>query len=153
MPSERASRILRAKSDLPTEAIAKLSEGEAWRLIYEISPPGKPKPKLPEVCLTGFETSERPELEAMAERHGYRVAKSVTKDLKILVVGEAPGPKKLQKALDQGVPIMNEEEFTAFLAKRAAMGHLPRAQGRAARGQDSEDDAPPTDPAQSQAQR
>ena len=115
-PSEKAVRILRSKSPLTEDEIAKLSEAEAWELIYAINPPKTSRtPKKYETCFTGFSEAEKVCLQQLATVHGLSVVKTVTKTLRFLVAGENAGPSKLQKAIDQEAIILNEEEFMRFL--------------------------------------
>ncbi len=54
------------------------------------------------------------EIKALLERHNYEWA-SLTKTLDLLVVGENPGGKKLEKAKKYGIPIRAWEEFYSEL--------------------------------------
>ena len=118
MPTERVVLALKSKG-ISSEAIAQLTEGEAWSLLYELDHKERSAkrmlPKRPEVCFTGFVPSERDELCALANNAGYSVKDSVTKNLKILVTGSNPGPSKLQKATIQGVKIVSEAEFRGMI--------------------------------------
>lgn len=58
---------------------------------------------------------KREELIALAESHGAKVLSSVTKNLQILVAGEDVGPKKLEKAKELGVKIINFAEFQKMI--------------------------------------
>jgi BRCT domain type II-containing protein len=96
MPSEKATMILKSCSSLSIEDIERLSEAEAWKLIY-----GKPKVKrkVPlTVCFTGFREDEKPRLFTLAEDHGLVVKDGVSMKLKFLVCGENAGPAKRLKA-------------------------------------------------------
>ena len=116
MPSEKAVRILRSKSQLTEDEIAKLSEGDAWKLIYTINPPQTSRPKRNhETCFTGFSPADKERLQQLATANGLDVVQSVTKTLLFLVTGGNAGPSKLQKAKDQGTVILNEDQFIRFL--------------------------------------
>lgn len=69
------------------------------------------------VLFTGFNAAEKAELVALAEEYGMIVSKSssITKTLNFLVMGENAGPAKIQKAIEQGVPMMNREQFDLLL--------------------------------------
>lgn len=58
---------------------------------------------------------KREELIALAESHGAKVLSTVSKNLKILVAGEDMGPKKLEKAQQLGVKIINFAEFQKMI--------------------------------------
>ena len=62
-------------------------------------------------ALTKFTRDEAAEL---VEKRGGKIVKSVSKKTDFVVVGDDPG-SKYQKALDLGVKILSEEEFTAML--------------------------------------
>lgn len=115
MPSEKVERILLARSDLSREELSELSEGEAWRLVYSLPKPAK-RPTKPSVCFTGFGVTEKDELIELAERAGYKVVKSVTNRLSLLVYGENAGPAKCEKASQQGVELLTGAEFRKRLA-------------------------------------
>jgi NAD-dependent DNA ligase len=117
MPTERAMMILKSFSGLSNEAIERLSEAEAWKLIY-----GKPrvKRKVPlSVCFTGFREDEKPALFELAESHGLVVKDGVSMKLKFLVCGENAGPAKRLKAKAFGTTILSETEFSEMLSTGA----------------------------------
>ncbi len=58
---------------------------------------------------------KRDDLVALAESHGAKVLSSVSKNLQILVAGEDMGPKKLEKAKELGVKIINFAEFQKMI--------------------------------------
>lgn len=58
---------------------------------------------------------KREDLVALAESHGAKVLNSVSKNLQILVAGEDMGPKKLEKAKELGVKIINFDEFQKMI--------------------------------------
>jgi NAD-dependent DNA ligase len=110
MASEKPTMILKSKSNLSSEEIESLSDGEAWRLIYSIRTT-KAKDSRLQVCFTGFGTSKREELTNLAHDNRFKVVSSVTKKLDYLVGGENAGPKKIEKAESQGVQFLNEQQF------------------------------------------
>lgn len=113
MPSERVARILLSKSDIEPGEIERLTEAQAWRLVY-----GLPKPKRNErlqICFTGFGASQKEQLADRARSSNLRVVRSVTKSLSLLVCGSNAGPKKIEKAGAQGVVLLEASEFEAFL--------------------------------------
>ncbi len=67
--------------------------------------------------LTGkLETMTRGQAEELIKSRGGKVSAGVSKKTDYVVVGSDPG-SKYQKALQLGVTILNEEEFSAFLYK------------------------------------
>lgn len=69
-----------------------------------------------EVCFTGFLKEKRAELERMsAEEFGILVRKNVTLGLDFLVIGQNAGPKKMEKAQEQGTIILDEDAFKTLL--------------------------------------
>lgn len=114
MISEKLRRILKSKSPFSDEEISRLTEKEGWAWVYA-NDKQKIKGSPLQVCFTGFGLTEREELEAMAEQAGLVVAKSVTKELGFLCVGENAGPSKVEKARNQKTVILTREEFEAFL--------------------------------------
>ncbi len=58
---------------------------------------------------------KREELVALAQNHGAKVLSSVSKNLQLLVAGEDIGPKKLEKAQELGVKIINFDEFQKMI--------------------------------------
>lgn len=63
------------------------------------------------VLFTGFKADERAELEAMVPQVGWHVRKSVSPTVDIVVAGYNAGPKKVQEAIDLGIPVVSEKVF------------------------------------------
>ncbi|RRB07123.1 NAD-dependent DNA ligase LigA [Larkinella rosea] len=63
-----------------------------------------------------FANFSREELENEIEAHGGRILGGVSKKLNYLIVGENPGPSKVEKATKMGVPMIGEDEFMAMLS-------------------------------------
>lgn len=110
MPSDKATMILKSKTDMTKDQIDELSEAEAWNIIYSVRKE-KAKDNRLQVCFTGFGVSKKEELIELAFNNKFKVAASVTKNLDFLCCGENLGPKKLEKAIGQGVQILSEESF------------------------------------------
>lgn len=110
MPTEKATMILQSKTDMTKEQIADLTDTEAWNLIYSIRNT-KAKDNRLQVCFTGFGLSKKVELTNLAQDKKFNVVASVTKKLDFLCGGETAGPRKLEKAIEQGVQILSENEF------------------------------------------
>lgn len=115
MPSERVAMILRSKTDLSEAEIAELDDRAGWAIIYTTkSKRAAPDPRT-EVCFTGFSPSDKTTLMNLAQDAGMHVAKSVTKNLRILCAGANAGSKKLEKARAQDVMVLSEAEFRRLL--------------------------------------
>lgn len=110
MAGEKATMILKSKSDLGSEEIDALSDGKAWRLIYSIRT-DKAKDSRLQVCFTGFGARKKEQLTKLAHDKRFKVVSSVTKRLDYLVGGENAGLKKIEKAQSQGVRFLNEQQF------------------------------------------
>lgn len=122
MPSQKLVSILLSRTDLTMEDVVKLGDAEAWAIIYSMRE-RKEKDDSLEVCFTGFGASKKEELTALASSNNFRVVTSVTKRLDFLCVGENAGPKKVEKAVAQGVECLTEDQFRRL----AATGELPRS--------------------------
>ncbi|EMG7550188.1 hypothetical protein WKW23_12620 [Vibrio alginolyticus] len=72
-------------------------------------------PNTMDVCFTGFAKDDKAELMSKAESKEMMVRQSVTRHLDILCYGYNAGPKKLEKALAQGVMILNRHQFENLL--------------------------------------
>jgi len=114
MASERPTRILLSKSDLSREEIEKLSDGEAWELIYSIKPK-RVRDTRPQICFTGFGSSKKQELADIAGHASMKVVSSVTQNLRYLCGDENSGPKKREKAAALGAVFLSEEQFLNML--------------------------------------
>ena len=114
MPSPHVIQILRSKTRLSDEEIIKLTDSQAWKAIYEAEKEKRDRRELlrkPEICFTGFNYEERENLETEAVIKGLKVRKRVTVNLAYLVIGDTPGEKKIELALEQGVEILRLEEY------------------------------------------
>ncbi|MFQ5978737.1 MAG: BRCT domain-containing protein [Candidatus Heimdallarchaeota archaeon] len=71
------------------------------------------------IYVTGkIEGHTKKEIRAMVENHGYAWSSTINKSLGMLVVGEKPGPKKLEKAREFKIKIVPWEQFLAGLEDR-----------------------------------
>jgi DNA ligase (NAD+) len=66
------------------------------------------------LVITGTHQRSRKELTSLVERHGGRVAGSVSRNTSYLVAGESPG-SKLDRAQELGVPVLDEDGLMALL--------------------------------------
>lgn len=118
MASERVAAILRSRgAPFSEEEIASMKDAEGWAWIYADSP-ARTKDTREQICFTGFEPWDKERLKELAERMDFRVVTGVTKKLKYLCWGEAPGPVKLAKAKDQGVEMISAAEFLSMAETR-----------------------------------
>ncbi|MBC8155921.1 MAG: NAD-dependent DNA ligase LigA, partial [Bacteroidetes bacterium] len=63
-----------------------------------------------------FANFSREELEAKIDANGGKLLSGISKKLNYLIVGENPGPSKVQKAEKLGVPMISEDAFVAMLS-------------------------------------
>jgi DNA ligase (NAD+) len=63
-----------------------------------------------------FANFSREELENEIEAHGGKLLSGISKKLNYLIVGENPGPTKVDKAQKMAVPMIGEDEFLAMLS-------------------------------------
>lgn len=63
------------------------------------------------IVISGVFTISREEIKSMIEANSGKSVSSVASTTSYLLTGENPGPSKLQKAKQLGVPIISEEEF------------------------------------------
>jgi DNA ligase (NAD+) len=62
----------------------------------------------------GIEGLSRQEAKVIAERAGFRVASTISRNVDYLITGEKSG-SKLAKAIELGVKIVNSSEFLSFI--------------------------------------
>ena len=97
MASNKPTMILQSKTDLSTEEIAALSDGEAWKLIYSIRIT-KAKDNRLQVCFTGFGTSRKQDLINIANNNKFKVVASVTKKTRLPLWWRKCWPKENRKS-------------------------------------------------------
>ena len=102
MPSDKLTRILKAKSPYSFDQISAMSDADGWSWVYANAAPRKDKRT--QVCFTGFSSIEKEELANLAREHSLGVATTVTKDLAFLCTGVSAGPSKPTKImLESGI--------------------------------------------------
>jgi NAD-dependent DNA ligase len=121
MPSEKLTRILHARSPFTADQIDAMTDAEGWNWVYANASPHRER--LPSVCFTGFTAVEKEQLAALAKDARLSVVESVNKSLLLLCAGDSPGPAKLAKAKQHGIPIANRAAFINFLET----GEIPTA--------------------------
>ncbi|EGQ8456663.1 hypothetical protein FDE29_13760 [Vibrio parahaemolyticus] len=95
------------------EAKAKLEQSG---FEFDVPQPNRlSSPSTMDVCFTGFTKGDKSELTNLAQSKEMMVRQSVTRHLDILCYGFNAGPKKLEKALEQGVMILNRHQFENLL--------------------------------------
>ncbi|WP_454440268.1 hypothetical protein [Vibrio bathopelagicus] len=72
-------------------------------------------PETLDICFTGFKKVDKDELITLAKEHDMSVRGEVTKHLDILCYGYNAGPKKLEKAMAQGVMILNKTQLESMI--------------------------------------
>ena len=122
----RTFRLDRVQGDITSEISGEVQEPWTWARGLakpKAKPaPGKPAPQatpapapaaeqVGEVLFTGFSRAERDELEQLADAHRWRVRKSITKNLTVLVAGPRAGEAKLAQARAAGVHVMEKSAF------------------------------------------
>lgn len=120
----RTFRLDRVQGDITSEISGEVQEPWAWaRGLAKPKPaPSKPAQQatpapapaaepVGEVLFTGFARAERDELEQLADAHRWRVRKSITKNLTVLVAGPRAGEAKLAQARAAGVQVMDKSAF------------------------------------------
>ena len=114
MPTDKLSRILKAKSPFRADQISAMSEVDGWNWVYANAVPRKDR--MIQVCFTGFSASDRAALTSLAGEAHLEVVTSVTKNLAFLCAGDNAGPAKLPKARSQGVTVLTREQFEHLLS-------------------------------------
>ena len=67
------------------------------------------------VVISGNFSISREEMKSLIERHGGKNSSSVSSRTSFLLAGTKPGPEKIRKAEEIGVPVIGEESFLALL--------------------------------------
>jgi DNA ligase (NAD+) len=68
------------------------------------------------ICITGTLWDSRHRVESIARRRGAICQSSVTKATDILVVGASPGATKVNKAIKNGIPVIDAPDFFDLLS-------------------------------------
>lgn len=67
------------------------------------------------IVISGNFSISRDDMKALIERHGGRNSGSVSGKTSFLLAGAKPGPEKIRKCEELGVPVIGEEEFMAMI--------------------------------------
>ncbi|KAH1024059.1 replication factor C subunit 1 [Dendroctonus ponderosae] len=89
----------------------------------------KEYPKGTPNCLAGciflrtgvLDSLEGEEFENLVTDHGGKVVHSVSKKISYVVVGDEPGPSKLEKARKYGLPEISEDDFLDLILRKSGM--------------------------------
>ncbi|PNF30645.1 Replication factor C subunit 1 [Cryptotermes secundus] len=98
------------------------------------NPGGKEVPQGRPGCLSGLvfvvtgvlETIDREETSSLIKQCGGRVTSSVSRNTNYLVVGEEPGPAKIEKAAKLNTPHLTEDELFALIRARSCLPDTER---------------------------
>ena len=74
------------------------------------------------IVISGTFSISRDEMKALIEHNGGKNSGSISGKTSFLLAGEKPGPEKLRKCEELGVPVMGEAEFMAMLPASQAVG-------------------------------
>lgn len=130
----RTFRLDRVRGGITSESSGEVQEPWAWARGLAKSTPSpsapppqaapapvpvpvsEPEPKpTGEVLFTGFARAERDALEQLADAHHWRVRKSITKHLTVLVTGPRAGQVKQDQAREVGAQVMDRAAFERLL--------------------------------------
>jgi hypothetical protein len=81
-------------------------------------------PQRLEICFTGFKGEDKKRLETLATSNNLLVRPRITRNLYFLCCGFRTEPSKIRGDLDQGVTLIDEDQFLKFLKT----GELPEEQ-------------------------
>ena len=71
------------------------------------------------IVISGTFSISRDEMKALVEKHGGKNSGSVSGKTSFLLAGEKPGPEKIKKCEELGVPVIGEAEFMEMLPSEA----------------------------------
>ena len=74
------------------------------------------------IVVSGTFSVSRDEMKAIISRHGGRNSGSISGKTTFLLAGENPGPEKLRKCGELGIPVLGEEAFRTLLPDEPAAG-------------------------------
>jgi len=115
VPSEKVTSILLSKTDLTLSDVETMSEAQAWRVVYSLPRPTPRSDTKTRACFTGFGSTERAELVALADSVGHLVTSGITKKLTLLVCGANAGPVKMETAVAQGTNLVSGDEYRSMI--------------------------------------
>ena len=89
------------------------------------------------IVISGNFSISRDEMKALIEAHGGRNSSSVSSKTDYLLAGTKPGPEKIKKATELGIPILDETQLRALISPAAGPA-VPEA------GEAAKDESEPT---------
>lgn len=110
----RKDRILK-QFNTTAAALAALGNYSKSDYTHLITPSSPRQKETFDICFTGFKKIDKERLTECALANGLMVRSSVTRNLQILCCGYNAGPTKVTAARMQGVVILDEVQFEAFL--------------------------------------
>jgi len=69
------------------------------------------------IVISGNFSISRDEMKSLIEHHGGKLSSSVSAKTSFLLAGTKPGPEKINKCSQLGIPIVSEEELRSMLRK------------------------------------
>ncbi len=110
--------ILQARNaPFTPDQLQNMSEGQAWDWVRHNCPVkvrsrvGGYEVTIPGVCFSGMDTDSRPMLREYAALVGFRIASAMSSVVDYLVVGDHPGPSKLEYARECALPVIPVADF------------------------------------------
>ena len=76
--------------------------------------------------MSGVFSVSRDAMKELIARHGGKNSGSVSGKTSFLLAGENPGPEKVRKCEELGVPVLSEEAFRALLPEEAEEAPEPK---------------------------
>ena len=67
------------------------------------------------IVISGTFSISRDEMKALIEKHGGKNSGSISSRTSFLLAGAKPGPEKIRRCEELGVPVMDEDSFMALL--------------------------------------
>jgi DNA ligase (NAD+) len=114
MASQRVVMILKARGAPFSESeLKEMPDSLGWKWLYDNFPSKTHRAKKlgAQICFTGQTEEEKKNFGELAEKAGFNVVHSVTKELKYLCTGGNAGPTKIEKAKTQGAKVLSIQEF------------------------------------------
>ena len=79
------------------------------------------------IVISGTFAHSRDELKALVEKHGGKSSGSVSGKTSFLLAGEKPGPEKIRKCEELGIPVISEEDFFSMIPHESVPGRIENA--------------------------
>ena len=79
------------------------------------------------IVISGTFAHSRDELKALVEKHGGKSSGSVSGKTSFLLAGEKPGPEKIRKCEELGIPVISEEDFFSMIPHETVPGRIENA--------------------------